>query len=168
MKVMTRQEYNSCVKTLSDRVYRYCLKSAATTAEAEDAVQLAFVKLWNNRETILACKAKSWLFTTAYRNILDERRKDKNRNVLMDYDENMVDADHSQSRYEIREILERALDELPLEQKTAIMLRDYEGYAYEEICEIMDCSLSKVKTLIFRARKKLQSNEILKREILDQ
>ena len=53
-------------------------------------------------------------------------------------------------------MLQVALDRLPDVQKQAVLLRDYEGYKYEEIGEILNLSESQVKVYIFRARKALQ------------
>ncbi len=55
------------------------------------------------------------------------------------------------------ELLNRALDQLPEKQKMVILMRDYEGYAYNEIGEITGLSVAQVKVYIFRARKFLKA-----------
>ncbi len=160
---MNRKEYNDCVREYADRLYRYCLKVCDANAEAEDAVQLAFVKLWKNHECLEKRSAKSWLFTTAYRNVIDEKRKQQKREAVMLLDEPTTTA--TTESFELKEILNQALSELPLEQKQAVLLRDYEGYSYKEISDITGFSESKVKTLIFRARKRLQNNPALVKEM---
>ena len=52
----------------------------------------------------------------------------------------------------MKEILNEALEKLPKDQKSVILLRDYEGYAYDEISEITGLSESQVKVYIYRAR----------------
>lgn len=56
----------------------------------------------------------------------------------------------------LQEVLENALNQLPADQKSVILLRDYEGYAYDEIAEITGLTESQVKVYIFRGRKFLQ------------
>lgn len=53
---------------------------------------------------------------------------------------------------DLKEILEEAVDKLPPVQKSVVLLRDYEGYSYEEIGEITGLSESQVKVYIYRAR----------------
>ena len=58
---------------------------------------------------------------------------------------------------DLKEILDEALDRLPEIQKSLILLRDYEGYSYEEIGEITGLSESQVKVYIFRGRMALKN-----------
>ena len=151
---MTTKEYNISVKLYSDAVYGFLLKQLSDAMEAEDIVQNTFEKLWNNRETVPLSKAKSYLFTVAYRNMIDSTRRQKVRQqqtVIREQIPNRFDT-----QFELKEILEKGLGELSDIQRSLILLRDYEGYAYDEIAELTDLSLSQVKVYIFRGRKKLQ------------
>ena len=62
-----------------------------------------------------------------------------------------------EDNFDLKEVLEEALNTLPEKQKAVILLRDYEGYSYDEIAEITELSASQVKVYIFRARKALQA-----------
>ena len=53
---------------------------------------------------------------------------------------------------EIREVVEQAMEQLPEDLRTAIVLRELEGLSYEEIAEAMDCPVGTVRSRIFRAR----------------
>ena len=68
---MTVAEYEKCVQTLSDNLYRFALKSLRDEDQAKDIVQESFLRLWENREAVLDGKEKSYLFTIAYRLIID-------------------------------------------------------------------------------------------------
>jgi RNA polymerase sigma-70 factor (ECF subfamily) len=57
---------------------------------------------------------------------------------------------------DLQEVLHQAIDQLPEDQKAVILLRDYEGYAYDEIAEITGMTVSQVKVYIFRGRKFLK------------
>jgi len=152
---LTTKEYNTCVNQLSDDVYRFLLKQLSNEMEAQDIVQNTFEKLWINREQVIFEKAKSYLFTVAYRNMIDFTRRQKFRGS----NENLPEeGDNSfQRQFETREILNRGLDQLSEIQKTLILMRDYEGYNYEELAEMTDLTLSQVKVYLYRGRKKLQA-----------
>jgi len=151
---LTINEYNICVNTYSDDVYRFLLKQLGNEMEAEDIVQNTFEKLWRNRETVFFDKAKSYLFTVAYRNMIDYTRRQK----FVGSNENMPEQRERdfEVQLEQREVLELGLNQLSDIQKTLILLRDYEGYSYEEMAEMTELTISQVKVYLFRGRKKLQ------------
>ena len=62
----------------------------------------------------------------------------------------------NQETADLKEILNKALAILPEVQRSAILLRDYEGYSYDEIGDILELNASQVKVYIYRARKQLQ------------
>src|SRR5215212_7266953 len=74
---MTEREYNECVTTYADNVYRFIVKNLRHEEDARDVVQTAFEKLWRNREEVDATKSKSYLFTVAYNQMIDHLRKVK-------------------------------------------------------------------------------------------
>lgn len=151
---MTRREYNSCVDLHADGVYRFVLKNLGNTEESKDIVQDVFAKLWEKAETVNFEKAKSYIFSAAYRTMLDHIKKHKPLSTeTVSYFEPQHDAQYS----DVQEILEELLKLLPEKQRMAITLRDYEGYSYTEIAEIMAVSESQVKVNIFRARKFLKN-----------
>ena len=151
---MTADEYNTCVDLHADNIYRFVVKHLKNVDAAKDVVQDTFTKVWMKKENIAYEKAKSYLFTTAHHTLIDVVRKEKFQD-----DVEKIDYHHHQKPIEnmdLQEILHDALDQLPEIQKTVILLRDYEGYAYDEIGEICGLKESQVKVYIFRARKKLK------------
>jgi RNA polymerase sigma-70 factor (ECF subfamily) len=107
--------------------------------------------MWEKVETISFEKAKSYLFTAANHTLIDEVRKTQihQRFVVAQ----PVENDCENTTYnDVYEVLEQAMELLPADQKTVLMLRDYEGYSYEEIAEITKLNESQVKVYIFRAR----------------
>ena len=91
----------------------------------------------------------------AHNRIIDLHRYHKVRREKVINTNNQTERHEEQ--LEAREILEKAFKQLKEEYKSLVLLRDYEGYSYEEIAEILDMSLSKVKVYLFRARKQLRS-----------
>ena len=63
---------------------------------------------------------------------------------------------YDSNKYELRQLIELALGKLKHEQRSIILLRDYEGYSYKEIGEMLELTEAQVKIKIFRSRKKLQ------------
>ena len=85
-------------------------------------------------------------------------------------DELRIDKERNQTpikNMDLQSQLNDALDQLPDIQRTVVLLRDYEGYAYDEIGEITDLSESQVKVYIFRARKRLQEILVSIEAVLD-
>lgn len=151
---MKVRDYNKCIELNADGVYRFILKNLKNEDSAQDVVQEAFMKLWEKHESITAEKAKSYLFTTAYHCMIDLIRKEKR---IESSDELHRKAESREMNPpDLQEILHQALDQLPEIQKNVVLLRDYEGYSYEEIGEICDLNPSQVKVYIYRARVSLK------------
>ena len=147
---MTTADYNLCVDQHADGVYRFILKNVRDEERARDIVQDSFAKMWEKSKDILAEKAKSYLFTTAYHTMIDDIRREKRSIRLDEGSERLLSTNHSWN--DLKEVLQTALDTLPEMQKVLITLRDYEGYSYEEIGEITNLSASQVKVYIYRGR----------------
>ena len=147
---MNTNQYNQSVDLFADNVFRFIIKNLKDEEKSKDIAQDAFVKLWENVENVSFEKVKSWLFSTAYRVMIDGIRRDKKRGDF----ENVKEAQLGfVSEYsDLNEKLHEALDTLPEDQKSVILLRDYEGYSYDEIAEITKLSLSQVKVYIYRGR----------------
>ncbi len=148
---MTDKDFNNCVDAYSDGVYRFIVKNLGHEADAQDIVQSAFEKLWVNRAKVETEKAKSYLFTIAYHQMIDHIRKDKRNNTTDNFEEVKSNVNIS-ANGELKQILLKAINELNPTQKSLVLLKDYEGYSYQEIVEIMDLSESQVKVYLHRAR----------------
>ncbi len=148
---MTVQDFNNCVDNYSDGVYRFIVKNIGHEADAQDIVQTAFEKLWVNREKVEPTKVKSYLFTIAYHNMIDHIRKQKNNTTTHNFDDVKTQVSLHDNN-ELKQILLSAINDLNPTQKSLILLKDYEGYSYQEIGEIMDLSESQVRVYLHRAR----------------
>ena len=147
---MTVPEYNKSVDDFSDGLYRFVLKNTGDGDRARDIVQDTYEKLWVRISFVNAAKVKSYLFTTAYHTLIDVLRKEKRLASLEDQKMDVqADPDHYTG---LKEVLDEAISHLSPDQRSVIMLRDYEGYSYEEIAEITGLSESQVKVYIFRGR----------------
>ena len=151
---MTEKEYNDCVTQYADNVYRFIVKNLRHEEDARDVVQTAFEKLWRNREDVDGAKCKSYLFTVAYNGMIDHIRKVKRVYLKDEFkDETRI---YSKEQNNAKAVLQEALARLSETQRSLVMLKDYEGYSYEEIGRIMNVSESQVKVYLHRARLQLK------------
>lgn len=147
---MTEKEYNQCVNLYADNVYRFILKNLRQEADAQDVVQGAFEKMWVNRNLVENERCKSYLFTVAYHQMIDHIRKNKRITLREAFkEESKV---YNTQQHDTKRVLNEALNKLNETQKSLVMLKDYEGYSYQEIGEITGLNESQVKVYLHRAR----------------
>jgi len=140
---MTEREYNQCVNLYADNVYRFILKNLRHEEDSRDVVQSAFEKMWVNRADVDNAKCKSYLFTVAYHQMIDHLRKAKRVSLRDEFKDDMRVTDRPVSN--TKKILEEALSRLSETQRSLVLLKDYEGYSYEEIGKITGLNESQVK-----------------------
>lgn len=145
------------MRSLSHRLYGYVYKSLRDEDDANDIVQDSFLKLWQNKESVELDKAKSWLFTTAHNALINFVKKHGRMQSMetTSFAEPSNDGNENQS-FELKEIINKYINTLPELQKSILLLRDLEGYSYEEIGEMLKISESQVKVYLFRARQKMK------------
>jgi len=151
---MTEREYNECVRTYADNVYRFILKNLKHEEDARDVVQTAFEKMWRNRDEIDPVKCKSYLFTVAYHQMIDHIRKVKRVHLKEEFSDKAKVQDRPANN--LKKVLEEALSRLSETQRSLVLLKDYEGYSYDEIGKITGLSESQVKVYLHRARVQLK------------
>lgn len=145
--------YNACVKEWADALFRFAYKCTSHEEDARDVVQNAFAVLWEKRSDVLPEKAKAYLFQLAYRKSVDTYRK---RGKLV-YSEVEHPEYSTTANPDLKRILERALAQLDEQSRALVLLKDYEGYRYEEIAQITGLNESQVKVYLHRARKVLKT-----------
>jgi RNA polymerase sigma-70 factor (ECF subfamily) len=147
---MTIAEFNTCVDLYADGLYRFVLKNIKDKDIAKDIIQDTYEKLWLKVSEVASVNSKSYMFTTAYRTMLDRIRRDKKQTPLEEV--HLSERTAKNSYHDLKEVLDEALAKLPEIQRSVILLRDYEGYNYSEIGEITGLNESQVKVYIYRAR----------------
>ncbi len=151
---MTEKEYNECVNSYADNVYRFIVKNLRHEEDARDVVQTAFEKMWRNRAEVDAQRSKSYLFTVAYHQMIDHIRKVKRVHLKEEFGEGSRVQDRPANN--LKKVLEEALSRLSETQRSLVLLKDYEGYSYDEIGQITGLSESQVKVYLHRARVQLK------------
>ena len=122
--------------------------------DAKDVVQTAFEKLWINKNTVDNNTCKSFLFTVAYNQMIDHIRK--NKRVVLQETFTAETSITNRQQHDSKKVLNQAMNRLNETQKSLVMLKDYEGYSYQEIGQITGLNESQVKVYLHRARLQLR------------
>ncbi|MEJ2534045.1 MAG: RNA polymerase sigma factor [Gammaproteobacteria bacterium] len=149
--------YRQWVKEHQDQAWslaRYLLKDPA---EAEDAVQDAFIKLWNHRDAIDPERVKPWLMKVTRNTCLDRLRRRRPETELVD--QHTVEERGPLDGVEQGELgrwLKTAIAGLREPYRSLVVLRDIQQHSYEEVAGATELSLTQVKVYLHRARKQLR------------
>jgi RNA polymerase sigma-70 factor (ECF subfamily) len=151
---VTLHDYNSAVNAHADGIYRFAVKHLRDLDTAKDVVQESFARLWQKLDDVDGIKAKSYLFTTAHHILVDTARRNTRSTRLEERHEDLRWG--TQSQPDLKEVLDAALATLPEVQRSVVLLRDLEGYSYEEIAELAGLNVTQVKVYIYRGRTALK------------
>jgi RNA polymerase sigma-70 factor (ECF subfamily) len=152
-------------------VYNLILSMLGDTSDAADGTQEVFLKAFRGIRCFRqGSSLKTWLYRIAIREALNHKRWFKRhlqRNVSIDA---KVEEGHSAieiedlgatpfdqlAAHEIQQAVQQALQEIPEVFRGAVILRDLEGLSYEEVAEVLECSVGTVKSRILRGRRALK------------
>ena len=143
----------------SNRILGFCLRRLDTREEAEDAVQTVFINALRalQRGVVPVCE-EAWLFKIA-ENVCHEthRANGRRRQREVAQPENLPDpvSHEPELGNDVAKELVNALGGLPVNQRRALLLREWRGLSYREIATELRCSVGAVETLIFRARRNM-------------
>lgn len=157
-----------------DAVYGFALRLTGSEAAADDLVQDTYYRAWRSWEQYTpGTKCKSWLFTICRNAFLRKRERSQRHDEILT--EKVPDDPKSLSRENpvfaasrdedpegdffasiVDEEILAAIDDLPEEYRSAVVLSDLEGLAYKEIADLMDVPVGTVKSRLFRGRRMLQ------------
>ncbi len=149
---MDAREYNQSVRDWSDAVFRFARRCTGNSEDARDAVQTAFAALWEARASVPAAKAKAYLFQVAYRQAVDAHHHNR-RTMPEDF---VQEGSTGSTGRELRRTLDAAIDRLDDRSRALVLLKDWEGYRYEEIARITGLTDAQVRVYLHRARKTLK------------
>lgn len=173
MNTTARQEFEDVALPQLDSIYGAALRLTRNPAEAEDLVQDTFVRAYRFWHTFKqGTSIRAWLFTILRNTFINRyHRRNRSRNAQTDLEAQLSsigsDAavarptpqvpgpEHAIGQRLTRERIDAALETIPEDYRTAVILADLEGLAYKEIAEIMDCPIGTVMSRIFRGRRLL-------------
>jgi RNA polymerase sigma-70 factor, ECF subfamily len=153
-------------------VLNFALRMTGNRPDAEDVTSDTFLRVCDceHRFVHASAKFKTWLYTIARNCCIDRIRQKKKwapfwfRKPGTDELQEMDPSDHSDgpsqslNSDEIVGHVKHAISRLPVEQREALLLREYQGLSYDEIAQVLGVSLANVKVLIYRARTQLKDN----------
>ena len=159
---MEELRFRNDILPLKNKLYRLALRITLNTAEAEDIVQETMIKVWKQREQLDALDSIEAYCLTICRNMALDR-KDKKVSQIMELtqevQENSLDplTPHENLVQDERlKIVHELFNQLPLNYKEVMQLRDIEGKSYKEIAKILALSEEQVKVNLFRARQRIR------------
>ena len=167
----------SCLEEIFGRykkpIFNYAFKILTNRADAEEAVSESFYILTGKKEAYKPdpqAKFSTWLYTITHNACIDlirkrkrvifiwgvKRDKDSDCEEQWDLPDNKDLPDKAAEQNDCAAAIKKALEKLPLEMKEALVLREYQQLSYDEIGKVLNCTLEKVKILLFRARERLR------------
>jgi RNA polymerase sigma factor (sigma-70 family) len=155
--MISEPEYNDAVKSYARNIFRFIFKNLRDKEASDDLVQDCFLKLWQNRASIDNQKIKSWLFTVAHHATINYVKAQARKTGLDNAEVGRISI-ASTPEFDLKEIVEKSLLELPALQRSIILLRDFEGYNYKEIGDILELSEAQVKVYLFRGRQRMKDS----------
>ena len=168
--------FKEFVDKYKNMVFRICFGFVKNKEDAEDITQEVFFTIYKNiKDFKFESKISTWIYRIAVNRSLNHIRKEKlsrifNKISLKGENENREaeipaardsSADFKVITEEKKNIISKALNGLPSNQRVAFTLYNIEGFTYEEIAEIMGCSISAVESRIHRAKMNLQKRLVL-------
>lgn len=147
-------------------MYSYVLHMLRDPAISADVTQDVFIRLWEHREDMEEDRILSWLLRVARNACIDQVRKRKVRQSVENDEVSGVDVlhdegpapDRSAQIMLFRERLQEALDRLGEPHRSIVVLREIQGYKYDEIADSLKLPLNTVKVYLHRARKALRKD----------
>ena len=169
--------FNALMGMHERRMYAVALRMCGNAEDAQDCLQEAMLRVYR---AISGFKGQSsfstWVYRVTMNTCLDELRKRKNRpsaslDGLVDAGWSPADSGESPEghamRTELRQSLQKFMGELPEDMRAAVVLRDIQGYSYEEISRILDANVGTIKSRISRGREKLREKITARPELFD-
>jgi len=152
------------------QIFNLCYRMLGNREEAEDATQDVFLNAYKSMKRLRSdARICAWLYRIAVNHCINHQKR-KKRAQLLSLDalfatphETAIGAitspgeppDLALEKSESARAVQRAIDSLPEQQRTAVILHRYEGFSYQEIADVMGCSVSSVESRLHRAKRSL-------------
>jgi RNA polymerase sigma-70 factor, ECF subfamily len=152
--------FNLIVRAYETPVYNYVLRLVGDRSLAEDLTQEVFLRVYQGLPKFsLRCRFTTWLFQVTKNRVLDELRANERRPravVTIDDIPPLEVLDAPVERVEAMDAVWRAVNDLNVDLKMALLLRDVVGLSYNEIADSLEITLATVKWRIYKAREEVQ------------
>ncbi len=161
---MTGPEFEKRIVQQKQKLYRFALSILKQKEDAQDAVQEVVLKLWGTKESLdNTHNFESYCMSSVKNYSLDLLRKQKRHHNFRELRLEEQWENNSLENNDLIEKIQLKIKTLPVQQRMAIELKDFQGYGYEEISEILDMNVNAIRVNVSRGRKKLY--EYFKEEV---
>lgn len=162
---MTSSDFEKLIIQQKDKLFRFAMSILRNTDDAQDAVQEVVLRIWQNKRSLDNSRnLESYCLNTLKNYCLDCLRKEKYKSEFQNsWQRNDVFSKQEFENIDLVKKLQEELKLLPTHQRMAVELKDFQGYEYEEISEILNQNINSVRANVSRGRKKL--HEIFKEEL---
>ena len=166
-------------------IYNISYRFAGSSEDAEDMTQEVFIKIFRNINSFqFKSKLSTWIYRVTTNTCLDIVKRKKDNMTAFSLDDTLEDGegkllsseiadsrptpDKQAEQHEIKNAVNKAISQLPEDYRAVVILRDIHGLPYDDIAEIVDCSVGTVKSRISRGRRKLREILLKDRELFDE
>ena len=165
---MTKEQFNSLI----DKYYRPIIsvihKMIHCFETAQDLAQDVFIRIWNNHESIKSERSIfNYLYKVSMNIAIDYLRKQKSGRMENDTHLMQISQDDS-VKPEISEMINHCIKKLKPKQKSVFLLRDIEGFNFEEIESILEMPIQNIQSNLHLARKNIRNLLEKKYEITEE
>lgn len=154
-----RSVFQGLMQRHKEKVRNIIFLTLGNVNSVDDLAQEVFLTVYKNLAHFrFECRFTTWLYRITVNKCKDYRRKMKIRNIFIPIKDNENNLNYSADTdgKEIGEIVRRAISKLPDKLRIPLLLKDIEGFSYQEISETVQCEIGTVKSRIFRARENLR------------
>jgi RNA polymerase sigma-70 factor (ECF subfamily) len=163
--------FEELVRIYKDRIYGLCYQLTNNQADAQDLAQEVFIRAYTGLASFRnEADFGTWLHRIAVNQWINFKRKQKRHNFIsldapiqtsegeMTREVAVAEEDPQEiyEQMELQGFVRKALDQLSTEHRTVLVLRELQGYSYDEIASVVGCTLGTVKSRINRARQALK------------
>lgn len=165
------EAFEKLIITYKDRIYRLCYQLTNNHTDAQDLAQEVFIKAYTGLESFRnEADFGTWLHRIAINQCINFKKKEKrgkvisldapiqtqNGEMLLEVAATEENPEEIYEQVELKGTVREALNRLSAEHRSVLVLREFQGYSYDEIASIIGCSLGTVKSRINRARQSLK------------
>ena len=157
---MNQLEFVNLVQPFKNKVFRLARRLLISVEEAEDVTQEMLMRLWHKKENLEQYKSVEAFAMTMTKNYCLDQLKSKRASHLKienrEFNDNSINLENQVENEDTLNWVERILEQLPVQQKMIIQMRDIEDYDFEKIAEILEMNETAVRVALSRARKTLR------------
>ena len=150
---MDKETFWNHINPLQERLFRFALSILKDSRDAQDALHDILVKLWDKRHMLIKEKnIDAFALKTTKNYCIDLLRK-RGRVLTVEQSSQTLTISPDYEQKDLIALIKKRSSQLPLQQRMIIELKDFQGYDYKEISEIMDIPIVTLRVNLSRARK---------------